>query len=141
MEEQPALDPKQSLDKPARKQVPGPVTSDKSSSEVNIWSGRRVGAWPGGASKAEKQRQPSAYRCHPATDTGRTRGSEGQINTFCLFFAKGMCYLGSACTFLHRLPTAADNAAMERDTGRDIFGRDKLPDSMDNRKGAGSYER
>jgi hypothetical protein len=30
---------------------------------------------------------------------------------------------------------------MERDTGRDIFGRDKLPDNMDNRKGAGSYDR
>lgn len=55
--------------------------------------------------------------------------------------ARGMCYEGSACTFLHRLPTAADNAAMERDTSRDIFGRDKMPDGMDNRKGAGSYDR
>jgi hypothetical protein len=52
-----------------------------------------------------------------------------------------MCYQGSACTYLHRLPTSADNAAMERDTGRDIFGRDKLPDNLDNRKGAGSYDR
>jgi hypothetical protein len=71
-----------------RPQVPGPVTSDKSSSEVNIWSGRRVGPRPGSTSRGDKQRQPSQYRCHPATDTGKTRGSEGQINTFCLFFAK-----------------------------------------------------
>jgi hypothetical protein len=55
--------------------------------------------------------------------------------------ARGMCYEGSACTYLHQLPTSSDNAAMERDTGRDIFGRDKLPDNWDNRKGAGSYER
>eukprot|EP00883_Tetradesmus_obliquus_P015807 jgi/Sobl393_1/8964/SZX79374.1 len=141
MEEQPAVDPQQNLDRPARKQVPGPITSDKSSSEVNIWSGRRVGPRPDGASRADRKRQPSQYRCQPATDAGKTRGSEGQINTFCLFFAKGMCYEGSACTFLHRLPTAADNAAMERDTSRDIFGRDKMPDGMDNRKGAGSYDR
>lgn len=30
---------------------------------------------------------------------------------------------------------------MARSTGADIFGREKLPDDLDNRKGAGSYER
>ena len=52
-----------------------------------------------------------------------------------------MCYQGPDCPYLHRLPTSADNAAMVRTTGMDIFGREKLPDGLDNRKGAGSYER
>jgi hypothetical protein len=30
---------------------------------------------------------------------------------------------------------------MQRNTGQDIFGREKLPDGLDNRRGAGSYER
>ena len=54
---------------------------------------------------------------------------------------RGTCYQGPECTYLHRLPTAADNAAMHRSTGQDIFGREKLPDGLDNRRGAGSYER
>eukprot|EP00878_Enallax_costatus_P015387 GHUV01016118.1.p1 GENE.GHUV01016118.1~~GHUV01016118.1.p1 ORF type:complete len:468 (+),score=148.03 GHUV01016118.1:207-1610(+) len=145
MEEQPAVDITQKLDRPARKQVPGPVTSDKADTrtgEVNIWSGRRVGPRTDGSSKGEKRiRQPSKYRCCVATDAGKTRGSEGQINQFCLFFAKGMCYQGYSCTYLHRVPTSADNAAMYRNTSQDIFGREKMPDHLDNRKGAGSYDR
>eukprot|EP00879_Flechtneria_rotunda_P022928 GHRR01024234.1.p1 GENE.GHRR01024234.1~~GHRR01024234.1.p1 ORF type:complete len:133 (+),score=21.07 GHRR01024234.1:1189-1587(+) len=52
-----------------------------------------------------------------------------------------MCYQGYLCTYLHRLPTLADNEAMTRNTSQDIFGRQKLPDHLDNRKGAGSYDR
>lgn len=73
-------------------QVPGPVVTPRpdakgggSSGDVNIWSGRRVGPR---AAREERVRAPSHYRCHPVTDTGRTRGSEGQVNTFCLYFAK-----------------------------------------------------
>lgn len=57
------------------------------------------------------------------------------------FGCRGMCYQGYACTYLHRVPTSADNAAMLRNTSQDIFGREKLPDHLDNRKGAGSYDR
>jgi hypothetical protein len=52
-----------------------------------------------------------------------------------------MCYQGSSCPYLHRLPTSADEAAMTRNISMDIFGRDKMPAGLENKKGAGSYER
>eukprot|EP00775_Hariotina_reticulata_P011684 gene11684-11827_t len=141
MEEQPAVDPQQDLQGKARQQVPGPVTAGHTNDApgpVNIWSGRCVGPR---RPKEQRVRQGSAYRCNPTTDTGRTRGSEGKVNQFCLFFAKGMCYQGYLCTYLHRLPICADDEAYARTTSQDIFGREKLPDQLDNRKGAGSYDR
>lgn len=59
----------------------------------------------------------------------------------CCAVCRGMCYQGPSCTYLHRLPTSADNEAMARNTSQDIFGREKLPDRLDNREGAGSYDR
>lgn len=87
-DQQPAVDPQQHLERPARKQVPGPVVQQERGHEggdVNIWSGRRMGPR---APRAERSRAASKYRCCPATDTGRTKGSRGGINTFCLYFAK-----------------------------------------------------
>lgn len=52
-----------------------------------------------------------------------------------------MCTQGAQCPYLHRLPTQADEAALSKDHSRDIFGREKVADRMDNRKGAGSYDR
>jgi hypothetical protein len=50
-----------------------------------------------------------------------------------------MCYQGADCPYLHRLPHSADNAAVVRSM-TDIFGREKMPAGMENKKGAGSYE-
>jgi hypothetical protein len=36
---------------------------------------------------------------------------------------RGMCYQGSECPYLHRLPTSADNEAMAQTISMDIFGR------------------
>ncbi|KAF8069391.1 cwc2 [Scenedesmus sp. PABB004] len=191
-EEQPAVDPPQYLDRAARKQVPGPVVTERKDQHgpVNIWSGRRSGPRPDrGEPRERRKRDASAFRCVPPLHAGKTRGTLGQINTFCLYFARrvagraltaarartpqgaarrgrrrgaclrrgaprprararrahararpraharardrGMCYQGSACTYLHRLPTAADDAAYARATGSDIFGRDKLPERFD----------
>jgi hypothetical protein len=85
--------------------------------DINIWTGRRAG---GGRERGAPRGQParSQYRCRPAIDTGRTRGSEGRINTFCSYFARGLCAEGAACRYLHRLPTAADAAAHVRDNSQ-----------------------
>lgn len=53
---------------------------------------------------------------------------------------RGMCSQGPDCPYLHRLPSSADNAAMARNIAMDIFGREKAPAGMENKKGAGSYE-
>jgi hypothetical protein len=119
-------------------QVERPVITEPqrgAGADVNIWSGRRAGE------RAPKrgERARSQYRCRPALDTGRTRGSQGRVGTFCSYFARGLCAEGPACRYLHRLPTAADAAAHVRDNSQDIFGRERLPDRLDNRCGAGSY--
>ena len=54
---------------------------------------------------------------------------------------RGLCSEGYGCRYLHRLPTSDDEKALASDTSRDLFGREKLPDKLDNRKGAGSYDR
>lgn len=73
----------------APQQVPGPVKHENNSQHLsgsgNIWSGRQFGP-RGEGRKAEHQ--PSAYRCKPTLDAGKTKGSQGDVNTFCLFFAK-----------------------------------------------------
>jgi hypothetical protein len=111
------------------------ITPSGRDGDINIWSGRRNGERP--PKRGERAR--SAYRCRPRLDTGRTRGSEGRINVFCSYFARGLCAEGSACRYLHRLPTAADAAAHVKNNSQDIFGRTRLPDHLDSRCGAGSY--
>jgi hypothetical protein len=56
----------------------------KGGAVVNIWSGRRTGD----RGDKPRERQRSGFRCHPALDVGRTRGSQGHVNTFCLYFAR-----------------------------------------------------
>jgi hypothetical protein len=128
-DEQPAVDPKQELDRPARRQVcvwvcvaevlhaqqqqqppnppaarqqptpttqvPGPLTDSRrggdaggGGGDINIWSGRRMGPRGDRPARGERKREASKYRCCPHTDTGGTKGSRGEINTFCMHFAK-----------------------------------------------------
>lgn len=55
---------------------------------VNIWSGRQLGPRGERGSRDGRRQQPSAHRCKPILDSGKTKGSQGNVNTFCLFFAK-----------------------------------------------------
>ncbi|EFJ51028.1 hypothetical protein VOLCADRAFT_116593 [Volvox carteri f. nagariensis] len=97
--------------------------------------GKRGG--PGG----QRVKETSKYRCVLELDVGRTRGSDAKQHVFCLYFAKGCCSQGSACTYLHRLPTAEDEAYAVRDLSADIFGREKRAESEGYRSGAGTLDR
>lgn len=79
----------------------------------------------------------SKFRCIPSLDTGRTRAAQGDINTFCLYFCKGCCDQGQACSYLHRLPTQLDEARCSKDMSTDIFGREKRAEHEGYRSGAG----
>lgn len=126
------------LHRPARKQVDKVVNLDnEDGSEINIWSGRRLL----GSERGERKRERSKYKCYPRLDSGRTKANEGYVHVFCLFFARGQCVDGSQCVYLHRLPNEIDEQHYRAHPTTDIFGRQKMPDSLDNRKGAGSYER
>jgi hypothetical protein len=57
-----------------------------------------------------------------ARDFGRTKGNWNPGARFCLYFARGCCDKGEACTFLHRLPTDGDVI----DTTFDVFGRERF---------------
>ncbi|GFR43542.1 hypothetical protein Agub_g4635 [Astrephomene gubernaculifera] len=118
------------LTRPARKQVDDATLQREIQArgglgERNLWSGRRVGPSgpPGGDSKrggpgGQRVKDASKYRCVLELDVGRTRGSDAKQHVFCLYFAKGCCSQGSACTYLHRLPTAEDEAYAVRDCQR-----------------------
>ncbi|GLC44099.1 hypothetical protein PLESTB_000929400 [Pleodorina starrii] len=142
------------LTRPARKQVDDATLQKEIQArggvgERNLWSGRRVGPSvgpPGGDGKrggpgSQRSRDASKYRCVLELDVGRTRGSDAKQHVFCLYFAKGCCSQGSACTYLHRLPTAEDEAYAVRDLSADIFGREKRTEAEGYRSGAGTLDR
>jgi hypothetical protein len=52
-------------------------------------------------------------------------------------FLRGCCAQGSACPYLHRLPTDEDEAYHSKDMGADIFAREKRGENEGYRKGAG----
>lgn len=54
----------------------------------------------------------------------------------CLWFARGACYKGENCTYLHRAPVEAD--IMYIDGTKDVFGRTKFADYRDDFAGVGS---
>ncbi|KAF5833735.1 hypothetical protein DUNSADRAFT_9842 [Dunaliella salina] len=114
----------------------------KESSGRNIWTGKAVrGPQGDGGPPGRRARELSMYRCVPQVDCGRTKGSEAKQRMFCLYFAKGCCSQGSACIYLHRVPTADDEAYHSKDMGADIFGREKRAEHEGYRKGAGTFER
>eukprot|EP00955_Chlamydomonas_euryale_P062493 358392-Chlamydomonas_euryale.AAC.6 len=50
---------------------------------------------------------------------------------------RGCCSQGSACVYLHRLPTEPDEQYHKRDIAADIFGREKRAEAEGYRRGAG----
>lgn len=100
----------------------GPKQEHAFNGEYNLWYGKsgsqREHGW-------DVQKE-AATRCDPRVDSGRTRGDESKQRTWCLHFARGVCNKGYECTFLHHLPTGADDAG--NDMLHDIFGREKHRD-------------
>jgi hypothetical protein len=111
---------------PARKQVTtsarvnGPMMSAGGKTDINLWTGKPVGGQKRKMPDSSKGPRP---RCDPALDTGSTRGDAMPQSFICLHFARGECAKGHECTFLHRIPTAADE---QRSMTYDCFGRDKF---------------
>jgi hypothetical protein len=58
----------------------------------------------------------------------------------CLYFARGICHHGADCNYLHRVPSAADEARHYSEPQYDIFGRDRVAETG-RTKGVGSYSR
>ncbi|KAF7593782.1 Pre-mRNA-splicing factor [Aspergillus hancockii] len=124
--------------RPARPQVdPATIKSEtpaQTGTVFNIWYNK----WSGGDredSYLSKQHAPS--RCNISKDSGYTRADKVPGSYFCLFFARGVCHLGSECQYLHRLPTITDLFS----PNVDCFGRDKFSDYRDDMGGVGSFMR
>ena len=111
--------------------------------EFNVWYGRSA-TQPGELSYHE--RKPAPTRCVAAFDCGTTKAdaltdtTENTSVYWCLHFARGRCTYGSACEYIHRLPTGLDDAK-RKDLMYDIFGRSKHAMEKADNSGAGSYLR
>jgi hypothetical protein len=112
---------------PAR-QVDEPVTLarevPREAAKTNLWTGRTLREYRA-PREGRGVRNVSGYRCAPALDAGWTRGEGAGIVHHCLYFAKGLCHLGPACGFLHRVPTVEDSEALARDHALDCFGKER----------------
>ncbi|KAG0329150.1 Pre-mRNA-splicing factor [Dissophora globulifera] len=134
------------MSRPARRQVTkekvlGPQASvagkgagGQPGQTYNIYYDRWTGGGNNSRSAPRGSRDKAAYRCDPAKDYGRTRGTFNPNAYFCAFFAKGCCPNGEDCNWLHRIPTHQDQV----DTGMDIFGRDRFDEHRDDLGGVGS---
>lgn len=119
------------MSKPARLQVdPESIPDDdrppQTGHTFNIWYLK----WAGGDSSSRNYTKLK-FRVNIKKDSGYTKASPN--SPICLFFARGCCYKGKKCPYLHRLP-------METDFGiptQDCFGRDKTADYRDDMSGVG----
>ncbi|EJS44446.1 cwc2p [Saccharomyces arboricola H-6] len=84
----------------------------------------------------------SPFFLQPQVHSGKSRGdNDGQL-FFCLFFAKGMCCLGSKCQYLHHIPDEDDVSKLAlRTEVLDCFGREKFADYRDDMGGVGSFRK
>lgn len=128
------------LERPARKQrevIEAHRYVREVSGDLNVWYGKRVGddwnARPGAHEAADS-------RCDVARDTGHTKADKSSSGRrlFCIHFARGCCAKGADCAYFHRVPTRADDAALDR--MHDCFGREKHRGHRDDMDGVGSYE-
>lgn len=121
-----------SLTKPARLQVdPDSINDDDKPPQTghtfNIWYLK----WAGGDLSARNYVKLK-FRVNIANDSGFTRARDHD-SPICFFFAKGCCYKGKECPFLHRLPQVTDRSL----PAQDCFGRDKTADYRDDMGGVG----
>lgn len=120
------------MSKPARLQVdPDTITDDDKPPQTghtfNIWYLK----WAGGDSSSRNTIKLK-FRVNIKRDAGYTKAAE-HTSPICLFFARGCCYRGRKCPYLHRLPKITDL----RLPTQDCFGRDKTTDYRDDMGGVG----
>lgn len=96
----------------------------------NIWYLQ----WAGG-DRSLRNSVKLKYRVNIAEDSGETQAKRG--SPICLFFARGCCYKGAKCPYLHRLPKETDNVIPTKD----CFGRDKTADYKDDMSGVGLFNK
>ena len=122
--------------RPALKQVEDEshksVLADQSG-DYNLWYHKHTGERARGSS-----REAAVHRCVVKRDGGTTRanGAKGRCY-FCIYFARGCCSKGAECTFHHRIPTPADDAAAT--PTKDIFSRERHRDHREDMGGVGSF--
>ncbi|CAN6674789.1 pre-mRNA-splicing factor Cwc2p [Trichomonascus vanleenenianus] len=139
MAEERQLTKREKKGRPARvqKDIESIVADDKppqTGTVFNIWYLK----WSGGDSSNDKFRFEKAVgRCNITRDSGYTKADKTHGAYFCLFFARGVCYRGKKCEYLHRLPTVTDIFS----PNYDCFGRDRHADYRDDMRGVGSFMR
>lgn len=122
-------------ERPARLQVePDTIPDDdkppQTGNTFNIWFLK----WSGGDSSS-KNYTKLKFRVNIKKDSGFTKSSNNA--PICLFFARGCCYLGKKCSYIHRLPRDGDYFIPTQD----CFGRDKTGDYKDDMNGVGSFNK
>lgn len=120
------------LTKPARLQVDSALIPDddkppQTGHTFNIWFHQ----WAGGDPTA-KELIKLNFRLDVVRDSGYTRAIDGRTS-ICLFYARGCCYKGKECSYVHRPPKPEDF----RIHTQDCFGRDKTADYRDDMGGVG----
>lgn len=122
------------LSRPARLQVdPETIVDDdkpaQSGTIFNVWYLK----WSGGDSSTTKYIK-SKFKVDIRRDSGYTKATKPPV---CLFFARGCCYQGKKCQYLHRLPLETDYFLPTQD----CFGRDKTSEYRDDMDGVGSFNK
>lgn len=101
----------------------------------NIWYSK----WSHGTgNRNNSHRYVSPFRLDPVKDPGLT-DSDPDCTTFCLYFARGCCVMGSKCKYLHHIPDS-DRDLERRSRVRDCFGRLKHSHYRDDMSGVGSFQ-
>ncbi|KAJ5287212.1 Pre-mRNA-splicing factor cwc2 [Penicillium angulare] len=124
--------------RPARVQVDrseiGAEAPAQTGDLFNIWYSK----WSGGDRDDKFGLNTQAKtRCNPVKDSGYTKADSVSGSYFCLYFAKGTCWRGVDCEYLHRIPTIHDMFPVNVD----CFGRDKHSDYKDDMSGVGTFQR
>lgn len=97
----------------------------------NVWYLK----WAGG-DLTSRHTEQLKFRVNIKSDSGTTRGVDGK-SPICIFFARGCCYRGRKCPYLHRLPNLSDM----RIPTQDCFGRDKTAEYRDDMGGVGLLQK
>jgi hypothetical protein len=122
--------------RPARVQIdPATFKSEpppQTGTTFNLWYNK----WSGG-DRDQNVQHAAPNRCNIARDSGYTKADSVPGSYFCLFFARGICFKGRDCEYLHRLPTIYDQFQPHVD----CFGREKFSDYRDDMGGVGSFMR
>ena len=100
--------------------------------DFNVW-------WGKSTARGYHDTPKAVTRCAPILDAGTTRGDAAGVKALCYHFARGCCASGAGCEYLHRLPTAFDDA--HNHMMLDIFGRPKHHRERNDNDGTGSYMR